>query len=1107
MAIPIIPGVDERLAAIEPVLKDLHCELDQLKSSCEHVTGETPTDVINTAMSQLAQKDDNHLSKKDVERIELANQVAEMVHNDKDMILIADRDPGISTVEELALRYNAETIAEALPEEGDAALERATRISQMLYEAKPGAAVAGLINNGGISIPDATIRHEVASALVSTDVLTASMIQTNSESSTEEVKFAENPEVDQEIRKLRRVNTIASSPASVTALVKMKLTSAAAVASLSPEGFIKSAAVVNLPAAEAQEVHTAAVNTVMKHTNLLLSTVDIGRDNSPILDGRSTAPAKRNDMRRIAARLGLNQVNFDKLFGGNDETLTEEWGTVYSPAAYFVDLLQYLKTGIAKLDGKMATDGSTSTALDYLLRKRPDLALMDLTRENAETPLPYVDVVNEIMESFIVHFDSFILDEVNDPKKLDIDSFNVNRQTASDLLWRPQNTKIEAYAYLASSIFPLSLPYHQPIDTARAYLQFLSIDRTELMDKFRSKPPENKILDAEEMRLLHKEKLDRAYDAESLGLVEDEYVLLTKEGFQSPEYLKKVHNLDENQIRLQYNVRPVHEHYGYRTKADMEAIDGTGLEVVKGQFLRRTGISWIDLVAITQTKFINPNRPEGKDLAVIDTFKSSYRYLQTLVIPGTVSGDPFKHVRSLLLRDSDGRRPVDISQDDIINWVKAKFSKLGGLIVLESNDGPYLHLHKHQTSAETFRLVVRWKPGIAVPKPGDPVFPEGVMIRSDGILVDRDHVPIGNIDDKGRMLAFGSNEGGTPILARYKLQTFEIHSIIPDQNPRFQMLADVNDDSVVIVQGPEWEKSWQPVTYIPSSSNGGTSDLETVTLRHLNGTPLTIEEWDRLQLFIRLWRKLGWSVEEVDMGLDAVTQRIDTITTGDSINSQDPSISKARISPRAIRQIVIVKTIATMMDLPLEKTLTIWTDIPTAGKNSLYSRIFLRGNTPGTASVFEPDSNGRVLASPTPESLLQNALGVMANLDIGLADLNALLSRGIVTGELTLKNMSIIYRCRMLARFIGVGIPELVDLLRIFNNPLETPERTLSFLKIWLSLQDGGFNVEEVDFITSKESEESSRKTPLSIDEIKIALTCKELRDQIEVQVFPFEPG
>jgi hypothetical protein len=45
----------------------------------------------------------------------------------------------------------------------------------------------------------------------------------------------------------------------------------------------------------------------------------------------------------------------------------------------------------------------TNTALDVLLKRRPDLQHLQLTCANANTLIAYLDLANEVMESFVVH--------------------------------------------------------------------------------------------------------------------------------------------------------------------------------------------------------------------------------------------------------------------------------------------------------------------------------------------------------------------------------------------------------------------------------------------------------------------------------------------------------------------------------------------------------------------------------------------------------------------------------------------------------------------------------------------------------------------------------
>ena len=118
-------------------------------------------------------------------------------------------------------------------------------------------------------------------------------------------------------------------------------------------------------------------------------------------------------------------------------------------------------------------------------RRRPDLQDLELTPANTTVLVPYIDLVNEVMESFIVHLPDY-LDNPVAPSPIDV--FNVTTQDSDDLLSQPQNTRMDAYRYLAAAVYPISVPYHQPIDAQRTFLGFLGSSRAEILNTFPPKP-------------------------------------------------------------------------------------------------------------------------------------------------------------------------------------------------------------------------------------------------------------------------------------------------------------------------------------------------------------------------------------------------------------------------------------------------------------------------------------------------------------------------------------------------------------------------------------------------------------------------------------------
>lgn len=120
------------------------------------------------------------------------------------------------------------------------------------------------------------------------------------------------------------------------------------------------------------------------------------------------------------------------LFGSLDLCKCEHCRSVYSPAAYLVDLLHFLKDRPSKISSK--------SVKDVLFDRRPDLGEIELTCENTSTPLPYVDLVNEILENAVSPFPLFppspsvpfildpdLEDDLNEQKVLELalkDAFN-----------------------------------------------------------------------------------------------------------------------------------------------------------------------------------------------------------------------------------------------------------------------------------------------------------------------------------------------------------------------------------------------------------------------------------------------------------------------------------------------------------------------------------------------------------------------------------------------------------------------------------------------------------------------------------------------------------
>ncbi|XOF34642.1 MAG: hemopexin repeat-containing protein [Candidatus Electrothrix sp. YB6] len=85
-----------------------------------------------------------------------------------------------------------------------------------------------------------------------------------------------------------------------------------------------------------------------------------------------------------------NFPTYASLFGNIDFKKGDEARSVYSPAAYLTDLLQVL-------DDEFVTSDELTHPIDFHDRRK-DIKKIDLDEENTNTLIPYLDVVNEVLE-------------------------------------------------------------------------------------------------------------------------------------------------------------------------------------------------------------------------------------------------------------------------------------------------------------------------------------------------------------------------------------------------------------------------------------------------------------------------------------------------------------------------------------------------------------------------------------------------------------------------------------------------------------------------------------------------------------------------------------
>jgi Tc toxin complex TcA C-terminal TcB-binding domain/Neuraminidase-like domain len=194
------------------------------------------------------------------------------------------------------------------------------------------------------------------------------------------------------------------------------------------------------------------------------------------------------------------------LFGSMDTCECEHCKSVYSPAAYFVDLLHIL---LGQQNGK---------ARKELFRRRPDLKYTKLTCQHTDTFIPYIDLVNEILETYVVQdnvgnglADAHAKEATNDTSSFTAEELAANPQHPND---ESRKDAVDAYKAINENVvYPLNLPFDMNLELARQFLQKQNSSRFDILNTFGKVSPiviaaEKIGISLKELEVLTLKKLD-----------------------------------------------------------------------------------------------------------------------------------------------------------------------------------------------------------------------------------------------------------------------------------------------------------------------------------------------------------------------------------------------------------------------------------------------------------------------------------------------------------------------------------------------------------------------------------------------------------------------
>jgi hypothetical protein len=910
------------------------------------------------------------------------------------------------------------------------------------------------------------------------------------------------------IKTLQRVYQITPGNDAMKALLDAGLLSAQDVLAYPLDAFLERFVSSKFPEEQALLVYRKAEQV----SNITYSLFSLAKEleSAPPVFAMSGAPEVRKAERDDLVK---RFPTMESLFGSLDYCECEECRSVLSPAAYLVDLLQFLDREPLIWQNTLkhwkAKHGDTPypfrnsdafkrflerwhaahpgepdpaterTPYDVLTERRPDLPHISLTCENTNTALPQIDLVNEILEYYVAK-NGLTADAARD----------TGDATTGELLAEPQYVISKAYSTLQQARYPLTLPFDLWIETVRTFSAYFDTPLWQLLETFRKRDD----------LLAPTEPYDRAaVFFESLGLSPSEVAIFT----------------DPDPLGAWFTL------YGFATEEEAltEDYDAAGhrIDLSSAKALsRRLGVTYQELVAIVQTAFVNP---ELADLALL------YKLGVTI---------------------TDARFYADH---------KPYYDKNQNLVGKRRDD-------LEPTDKQRFDALVRK--------------PEGSQLTGWDIVNE-----VAGFEHRLGKLATTFNTPLKDLQAAVQALTFDKVLVLADAD------AGCNFDQT--------------------------------RLRYADGTPVDGIALLRMNLFVRLWRKLGWSIEEIDHALTTFVPKSAPFDDNGANLAEQP-LKTALIYLAHLQALDQTVKVGKQSRL---KLLTLWSNLPTTGKQSLYAQLFLTHSArksaevevivpgepePWHLSVFD-DPLGRYLEPAQVAQLadqvryevrLPGVTGVdqineaafageerigLRHDDLGevqyltyigiltdaekdrLADLapsdtlskllDAVQARaaefqlikghlltlqgalGLTVGEigailtdagisldeadLTLPNVSTLYRYGLLAKALGLSVAELIALKQLSGldpvklldkHPLKTIEQdypfsqTLGFVQLAEAVQESGLKVEDLDYLLRHRVDETGKYRPNREARLAWLKTLAEGIQAIRVdQAIPDDPG
>jgi peptidoglycan hydrolase-like protein with peptidoglycan-binding domain len=779
-----------------------------------------------------------------------------------------------------------------------------------------------------------------------------SYLEANAARVFEGMDTAERTRFTSQLKRLQRAYRMGMDREQSEALLELGLDSALEITRFSPDHFAAEFGVRLGGAERARVVYGRAEHIAGTMLHLFTAMWDGMHAPKPSVLMSASAPETIPALKEVAA--------YRDLFGALNLCACSDCQSIYSPAAYFVDLLHMLDRPSL----------GAANPVEALFARRPDLAHIQLTCGNTNTRVPYIDLVAEVLEAFVATGTPTAFNVPPTPPAPALPTPSAEELRVNPVYLTPASAGFADTAYdaLQEAVFPLSLPFDLPLETTRTYLGHLGVSRADLM----------RLLDRDEGLVAM-----MAQAGEALGLGPDEFEALTGS-------------------RLGGESAP-------RPATDAELFGLTEGGDPKTAF---------DIVT---PEFAPPPAPADGRRALL---RSLQNMLARVGQPATVTGE------------------YDAATVAAVNAYRVA-KGLGGT----------------GTTDAAFWGALE----------ADGIPPISAMMCPVPMFLDRSGLAYEELVAlvKSRYVnPTLQGDGTVDFLTRLGIAAADVRAWIAAGFPALApaQLANLTAAGVTVPDFTRWVQARARAIVLDAPIDAP-CDVAGTTLVHLDGTVLSGAELLALLAFVRMQRRLGWTLEEMDLAVD-------------------PGALRGAAAFNAVLRLGNLAQLRARLDAPMAELVALHAPVPTHGERPLYDRLFRNRAAqtidPALALNGERTEIAAPAAGPFPD--LSNHLpAIMAGMGVGAADLEAIRAAAhladdltvmpAVRAPLTLSALSTIYRHVALARMTRLSVADLLALLELTGlDAFERPDRlprgaALDFLDVVTRVRDSGVKVAELLYL------------------------------------------